>query len=281
MTNLEDKAKKLADALSEVSSALVAFSGGTDSTFLLKMCMENVPGRVVATTAISPIHGEAGHATGIAQQMGAELVRLNVPVMEDPAFRMNPPDRCYICKHTIFQGMLDLAKREDLGTVMEGSIVDDLSEFRPGRRALAELGIISPLIEAGFTKADVRKLSSKMGLVTANLPSGTCMATRFPYGFKLTEEWLARVERAEEFVRGFVDGQVRVRARGYLASIEVGKLWIATLMEPETMRKINDGLTGMGFVNVLVDPEGYRSGSMDEDLSKEDLSAALSGGGDP
>ena len=281
MTNLEDKAKKLADALSKVSSALVAFSGGTDSTLLLKMCITNVQGRVVATTAISPLHGEAGHAIGIAQQMGAELVCLNVPVMENPAFRMNPPNRCYICKHSIFQGMLDLAKREGLETVMEGSIVDDLSEFRPGRRALAELGIISPLIEAGFTKGDVRKLSSKMGLDTAQRPSGTCLATRFPYGFKLTEEWLARVERAEEFVRGFVDGQVRVRARDYLASIEVGKPWIATLMEPETMRKISDGLTGMGFVNVVVDPEGYRSGTMDEDLSKEEQNAALSGGGDP
>ncbi len=278
MTNLEDKTQKLADALSKMSSALVAFSGGTDSTLLLKMCVENVQGRVVAATAISPLHKEAGHAIGIAQQMGAELVRLDVPVMENPAFRMNPPNRCYICKHSIFQGMLDLAKREGLRTVMEGSIVDDLNEFRPGRRALADLEISSPLIEAGFTKSDVRELSSIMGLVTANRPSGTCLATRFPYGVELTEEWLTRVGDAEEVIRGFVDGQIRVRARGYDASIEVGLSQVATLMEAETMRKIRDSLIRMGFTNVVVDPKGYRSGSMDEDLSNEDRNAALRDG---
>ncbi len=275
--NLEDKTKRLAGSLSTLGSALVAFSGGTDSTLLLKMCMENVQGRVVAATAISPLHKEARHATGIAEQMGAELKRLNVPVMENPAFRMNPPNRCYLCKHTIFQGMLDLAKREGLETVMEGSIVDDLDEFRPGRRALAHLEILSPLIEAGFTKSDVRELSSIMGLVTAQRPSGTCLATRFPYGVELTEEWLTRVGDAEEVIRGFVDGQVRVRAKGYDASVEVGKPQVATLTEPETMRKIRDGLTELGFVNVVVDPEGYRSGSMDEDLSQEELNAALRG----
>jgi len=278
MTNLEDKAKKLADALSEVSSALVAFSGGTDSTLLLKMCITNVQGRVVAATAISPLHGEAGHAIGIAQKMGAELVCLNVPVMENPAFRMNPPNRCYICKHSIFQGMLDLAKTEGLETVMEGSIVDDLNEFRPGRRALADLEILSPLIEAGLTKADVRELSSIKGLATANRPSGTCLATRFPYGAELTAEWLTRVGDAEEVIRGFVDGQVRVRARGCDASIEVGKPQVAALMESGTMRKIRDSFTELGFMNVVVDPEGYRSGSMDEDLSKEERNAALGGG---
>ncbi len=277
MTNLEDRTKRLADALSKVSSALVAFSGGTDSTLLLKMCITSVQGRVVAATAVSPLHKEARQATGIAQQMGAELVRLHVPIMEDPAFRMNPPDRCYICKRTIFKGMLDLAKREGLGTVMEGSIVDDLNEFRPGRRALAQLEIFSPLIETGFTKADVRELSSTMGLVTAQRPSGTCLATRFAYGVELTEEWLARVGDAEEVIRGFVDGQVRVRARGYDASIEVGKPQVAALVEPEIMRKIRDSFTEMGFANVVVDPEGYRSGSMDEDLSEEERNAALLG----
>lgn len=265
-------------ALNRYRSALVAFSGGADSTLLLKLASEQLPVRVLAVTAVSPLHPDGSHAEEVARQLGVEHRVVALDPLADPEFRNNPPERCYICKRLIFSALFDLARTEGLDAVIEGSNTDDLDDFRPGRRALTELGAGSPLIEAGLSKADVRALSRELELPTAARVSDTCLATRFPYGVELTREALARAGRAEEVLRPLVEGALRVRVHGQCARIEVGRTQIPAITDPEVSTRIDDSLRRLGFDVVTVDLAGYRSGSMDEDLSEEQRHRAQHGG---
>lgn len=271
------KLARLEELLSNADSALVAFSGGADSALLLHVSLAHLPSRVIAATAVSPLHPDGSHAARIAKDFGIEHHIVRVDPLTDSTFRSNPPDRCYVCKRHIFEALFDTARHEGLTAVLEGSNLDDCNEFRPGRRALTELGVRSPLVEAGLTKADVRSLSRELGLSTATRISDTCLATRFPYGVELTQENLERARRAEEIVRQYIKGALRVRVHGDLARIEVEPVEIARLVESKAQRRINSALRELGFKRVTVDLAGYRSGSMDDDLDEEQLRAAERG----
>jgi uncharacterized protein len=272
-----EQRRRLERALREVPSALVAFSGGADSALLLRLAQRHVPGRVLAVTAVSPLHPDGSHAAEVASALGVEHRIVEVDPLSDPAFRGNPPDRCYICKHSIFRALFELARDEGLARVIEGSNADDLVEFRPGRRALAELGVGSPLVDAGLTKVDVRALSRELELPTASRVSDTCLATRFPYGAELTREALARAGRAEAFLRPLVDGPLRVRVHGETARIEVDRTQIPRISNPEVGARVDEQLRGLGFARVTIDLAGYRSGSMDAALTDDQRRAAESG----
>ena len=261
-SDLRAKASGLLDLMTREKSALVAFSGGVDSSVLLAAAVEALPGRVLAVTASSPIHPsfELALAREVAEALGCEHRVVKTREMDDPVFTANPKDRCYHCKRTLFEEMKRLAAREGLKAVMEGSTVTDLSDYRPGEKALRELGILSPLRQADFTKPEVRELGRALGLSVWDRPQAACLASRFPYGTEITREALARVERMEEGLRALGFRQVRARYHGDLLRIEVEKPDIAKAAEPGTREKIVEMAGREGFRFVTLDLHGFRSG---------------------
>ena len=265
-----DAGRRLAAVLSGIDSALVALSGGVDSAVLLAAAARHVPGRVAAATAVSPLQPDPGPAEAAARAIGAERFEVRLDPLADPAFRSNPPDRCLLCKRMIFSALREVARREGLAELLDGSNADDLGERRPGRRALEEIGARSPLAEAGLTEADVRRLARAWGLEAADLPADTCLATRFPYGTELTREGLERVGAVEAEVRGIAGGPVRVRAFGSLAVVEVAPAEIPSIAAPGARERIAAAIARAGFARGAVDLRGYRSGSMDEEVPGSD-----------
>lgn len=248
---------------------MVAFSGGVDSSLLLKLACEAAgeSGSIVyAATVQTRLHpsGELKEAERICREIGARHIVLRVDELAEAGIMDNPADRCYLCKKHLFQKMLEQAAALEVNTVLEGANEDDLHVYRPGLRALKELGIISPLAEAGLTKAEVRELAQEYGLSVASKPAAPCLATRFPYGTALTYEKMEQVEKGEEFLKGFAFKDVRLRVHGDIARIEVCGTDFGKLMEHR--EKIISYLKGLGYLYVTLDLEGFRSGSMDEVL---------------
>ena len=277
IADLENKRAALSARLEPLGAALVALSGGVDSSLLLAMAAAHVRGPLAAAVVVTALHPDAASAREAASRLGVRLHEIEIPVLDDTEIRENPAHRCYLCKRMIFSRLQTFARERGLLPILEGSNADDLREFRPGRRALAELGVLSPLAEAGFTKGDVRALSAAMGLSSAARVSDTCAATRFPYGVGLTTEAIERVRRAERAVAREACGPIRVRAHGDLARVEVEPQAIPALAEPNARERICRALLEVGFRYVALDLIGYRSGAMDEALSEAERRAVEDG----
>jgi uncharacterized protein len=267
--SVEEKFIKLKEIFLAMGKVVVAYSGGVDSTLLLKAAKESLGEKhVLAVTALSPLFPdrELAGAKRMAQEMGVKHILIESNELEIDGFSKNPSNRCYFCKKELFEEMQSLARKEAISFVVEGSTLDDEKDHRPGRRAMQELGIRSPLQEARFTKEDVRELSRTLGLPTWDKPSFACLASRFPYGEEITPEGLRMVDEAENFLFSLGFKQVRVRHYQSLARIEVYPEEMSRLMNGSLREKIVNRLKKIGYRYVTLDLQGFRSGSMNEVL---------------
>jgi uncharacterized protein len=262
------KFKNLLKSLGEMESALLAYSGGADSTFLLK-AMQISGMKSLAVTAVSEIipHSDVLISARTAAELGMEHRVLKIEPLSREDFISNTPERCFFCKDDLFIRLKAIASEEGYSFLLDGTNIDDTSDHRPGRRAAMKNGVRSPLAEAGFSKKEIREKSRLLGLPTWDRPSSPCLATRIPYGQRITRESLERVERSEDFLRSLGFRKIRVRNHRDLARIEVGAEEIDLMLNPEKRKIISGTLKSFGYKFVSLDLEGYRSGSMDEMLN--------------
>ena len=262
------KESKLTELIKAAGKLAVAFSGGTDSTYLLYKAHEVLGDNALAVTVRSQV------LTGEEFEWTAEFCRsksirqavIDYDVFASEQFGDNPPDRCYYCKRSIFTNIKKIASDHGITDVADGSNTDDTGDYRPGMRAVKELGIISPLMEAGLTKNDIRALSKEAGLPTWDKPAAACLASRFAYGEKITAEGLSRVADAERFIRDMGFDGIRVRVHGNIARIETSPDDIELITYKRTRKEISEELKRLGFKYVTIDMDGYRTGSMNEVL---------------
>lgn len=248
--------------LARVDGLVVAFSGGVDSTYLLAVGLEVLGGRCLAATAVSPslAPSEREAAQALARRLGARHVEVTTHEGERPGYVANGPDRCYHCKAELFDRLAPLVER--YGAVALGTIVDDLGDHRPGQLAARERGVLTPLADAGITKADVRAASHSRGLPTAAKPAQACLASRVAYGLSVTPERLARIARAESWLRMRGFRELRVRDHGEIARVEVSVAELAGLVRVAS--ELDAALRGFGWRFVTIDAGGLRSGSMND-----------------
>ncbi len=270
-SDTKSKVENLACELRSMGTVCIAFSGGIDSTLLAKVAHDTLDDQMATVTIRSRFvpNREVAEAAAWCGSEGIRHEMISIDELDIPHFRENPSDRCYHCKHALFSRMLAWSREHGFAALVEGSNADDEGDYRPGLRAIAELGVASPLRNAGFTKQDIREAARELGIPYWNKPSAACLASRIPYGEVITAEKLEMVERAEEFLHdeGFVQLRVRMHgSKGSVARIEVPEEDIARLTEHETRVKVTRHLRGLGFAYVAVDTTGFRSGSMNEAL---------------
>jgi uncharacterized protein len=268
-SSVKEKHEKLKAIFEAMGRVMVAYSGGVDSTLLLRVARDTLGDKnILAVTALSPLYPERelAEAKRLTQEMGVRHLLIESNELEIEGFSKNPPNRCYFCKKELFRELKDLAQRERIPFIVEGSTLDDEKDHRPGRRAVQELGIRSPLKEAMFTKVEVRELSKTLGLKTWDKPSFACLASRIPYRDEITAGKLKMVDEAEDFLFGLGFKQVRVRHHGDLARIEVYPEEIERLMNGSLREQVVSRLKKIGYHYVTIDLQGFRSGSMNEVL---------------
>lgn len=264
---INNKLDTLINILKDMKSAVLAYSGGVDSTFLLKsMQLSDI--RSLAVTAVSEIipSNDLQTSKEVAEELGIQHRIIKTEEISREEFVSNTPDRCFFCKDELFKKLTDLALSERYMFILDGSNMDDTTDYRPGRKAAVKYNIRSPLIEAGLSKREIRKFSKKLGLSTWNKPSSPCLATRFPYGQRITKAALIRVKKAEVFLRTLGFYEVRVRDHGSIARIEVDEDKIELLLIPEKRKIISKKLKSLGYKFISLDLDGYKSGSMNRVL---------------
>jgi uncharacterized protein len=268
---LQEKHDRLKSNLLNMKRVLVAFSGGVDSTFLLKTAHDILEDGVLAVTAVSEIHPEweTEEALNFARKNSIRYKIVKGDEMDNPDFTRNPPERCYICKQGLFCQLKDIAEDENISFVLDGENAGDVDDFRPGSRAAGELGVRSPLKEVGLNKDEIRRLSRLLGLSTWNKPSQACLASRFPYYTEITARTLKQVEDAEEVLHSMGISQVRVRHHNDIARIEVLAEDLQSLFKAGITHKIIKRFKKLGYTYITLDLAGYRTGSLNEMLISE------------
>ncbi len=268
--DLYEKFEALKNYIRELESVAVAFSGGVDSTFLLKTAAEVLGDNVTAITARSYLFPkrEMREAYDFCITEGIRHIEFDARQLDIEGFCKNPPNRCYICKKDLFGKIMQIAKDNNIKNIIEGSNADDVGDYRPGMQAIKELGIKSPLKYAGLKKDEIRALSKEMGLATWKKPSLACLATRFEYGDEIDLHKLDMIDKAEQLLLDMGFYQVRVRIHGNIARIEIDPNEFDKLIKEENRLKITDGFRRLGFAYTAMDLSGYRTGSMNETLDK-------------
>ncbi|HNR14722.1 MAG TPA: ATP-dependent sacrificial sulfur transferase LarE [Thermodesulfobacteriota bacterium] len=264
-----EKYARLKHILQEMRRVLVAYSGGVDSTFLLHSAVQALGAEnTIAVIARSPLRSAAEHADAIAltRSLGVVCMALDIDELSDPKVAGNSPDRCYHCKRKLFSQLREVAHIQEITWIIEGSNADDAAQYRPGKKALQELGIRSPLAEAQLTKNEVRRLSQEQGLPTWDKPANACFATRIPYGEPLSLQVLSMIEQGENFLHEEGFELIRIRSYRGLARIEVLPDEIERFLKSDLRTRVIQKLKELGFRYICLDLEGYRSGSMDEVL---------------
>jgi uncharacterized protein len=267
---LELKFKNLKDSLQNLGSVAIAYSGGVDSTFLLKVAADALGNKIIAVTAKSSTYPEREFKEAVKYIEGIKVKHIVIisEELEIEEFAKNPVNRCYYCKKELFSKIRKVADDNNINAVLDGSNADDASDFRPGMTAARELKVISPLKDAGLTKNDIRELSKELGVPTWDKPAFACLSSRFPYGNEITVEKLNMVERAEQYLLDLGFKQIRVRHHENMARVEVNAEERYKFFDVETMNKVGNELKSIGFKYVTLDLLGYRTGSMNEVLSE-------------
>ena len=266
----EGRVRELGEIVAPHGSALVAFSGGVDSSLALAVAARTLPkDKVLAVTSNNETYlpSELDLARDFAHSLGVEHLVVNTRELDDPNYASNPTNRCYFCKSTLYSDLTTLAGEKGYGCVVDGANKDDEGDYRPGRKAAKELGVVSPLSVAGVGKAEVRELAKHLGLPSWDKPALACLSSRFPYGQEITPEKLAQVARAEEFLRREGYRQVRVRHHGEIARLEIGPDELERAFAER--EKISAELLDAGFLYVTLDLAGYKSGSLNVALKKK------------
>lgn len=263
---MHDKLQELQTLLSSYNKVLIAYSGGVDSTFLLKAAKDALGDNVLAVIGSSPTYPkqELNGAIALCQKLDARCIVIKTAEFDDKDFISNPTERCYYCKKELFTQLKNIAQKERIDHILDGSNVDDKKDFRPGSKAKQELGVRSPLMELGFSKQEIRDLSKELSLSTWDKPSCACLASRIPYGTTITLELIKRIEAGEIFLKELGFKELRVRHHGNLVRIEVDPASLPKIMNEEIMRQISNKFEDLGYIYVTLDLKGYRLGSMNE-----------------
>ena len=263
------KLDQLKNILSEMGKVLVAFSGGVDSSFLLKVACDVLGQNVFGVIASSETYPEKEkeEAIRLAEELGVRFEVIQTKELENPEFSHNPPERCYFCKMELFTSLKKIADAQGIPYILDGSNYEDTSDFRPGTKAGAELGVRSPLKEVGLVKNEIRQLSRFLDLPTWNKPSMACLSSRFPYYTEIEPDSLKQVARAEEYLKELGFTQVRVRHHGQIARVEVEPSEFQKIIDEKTRKEMIQYFKELGYIYITLDLAGFRSGSMNEPLN--------------